>query len=94
MFVLDDFFCKGCGWADEKLHVAGDNVIQCPGCGGLVARTYPRLQQVENFGALGVHHTPGRRLAKAEQERRDHYRQTRHKEAEPVSMTPRPKHFS
>lgn len=93
MRILDDFTCTRCGLREERLHDQGESVLTCSACGGDANRVWPRLQHVENFGALGVHHTPGRRLSPAEQERRDHYRQTRHKDPNPRPMTPRPKVF-
>lgn len=95
MRILDDFVCLDCEHRDEYLHEQGSDTLPCPVCGGGrgMRRVIPRLQRVENFGALGVHHTPGRRLSKAEAERREWYKQTRHKEANPQSMAPRPKVF-
>ncbi len=93
MRVLDDFVCTSCGLEEERLHEQGTVTVPCSECGLEMRRRMPKLQHIENFGALGVAHTPGRRLAKAEQERRDWYRQTRHKEANPESMTPRPRIF-
>lgn len=93
MRILDDFTCTVCGHKEERLHEQGENMLPCSQCGKPAWRNWPFLQHVENFGALGVHHTPGRRLSPAEQERRDHYRQTRHKDPNPRPMTPRPKVF-
>jgi hypothetical protein len=74
--ILDDFVCDVCGWADEKLHRAGET-IPCPVCDEPARRLYPMLQKVENFGAVGVPHTDKRRLSPAEAERHEHWLQTR-----------------
>lgn len=95
MRVLNDYVCRVCGARDERYADSVVTELPClvPGCDGVCDKRPPRTQHVENFGATGVHHAPGRRLSKAEQERRDHYRQTRHKEQNPQAMTPRPKVF-
>ena len=91
MRILDDFVCAACDHRGEYLHEQGVNVMNCPACGAMddFARVWPTLQHVENFGATGVHHTPCRRLSKAEDERRQWYRQTRHKEASPETTLPK-----
>jgi hypothetical protein len=94
MRILDDFLCTTttCGHEEERLHPQGVSLLPCPECGGEMRRVIPRLQQVENFGMLGVAHTPGRRLSPFEQERREH--KNRQLGIADVNADRRPKIFS
>ena len=89
--VLNDYVCRECGHRDERFASPGVTELPClePDCDGMADKRPPRTQQIENFGATGVHHTPGRRLSKAEDERRQWYKQTRHKEANPETTLPK-----
>lgn len=90
--LLDDFLCQQCPYEGEHFHVSGESV-PCPLCGEAMLRLPPRTQHIENYGALGVQHTRGRRLSPAERERREHYNRTRFGEQAPPDATPRPKVF-
>lgn len=95
--ILDDFLCLGCACREERFHRRGQDHVRCMFCSTdevtvLMKKLPPHLQAGKNFGVTGVHHTPGRRLGKAEAERREWYRETRHgvKQADPS----KPKVFS
>ena len=94
MRMLNDFRCLECGETEERFHDSDEGFLRCTLCGGKSQRMPPRTQHIENFGALGVHHTRGRRLSPTERERREHWNRTRFGDQAPADAVPKPKVFA